>query len=42
MTAALKYLNQMTETIFASQMQRAAGKIAARQHIFPAASSGKK
>jgi hypothetical protein len=31
MTAALKYLSQMTDAIFASQMQRAAVRICARQ-----------
>jgi hypothetical protein len=34
MTAAIKYLSEMTETIFASQMRRAAVKIAAREHMF--------
>ncbi len=34
MTAALRFLSQMTDAIFAVQMQRAAVKIAARQHIF--------
>ena len=35
MTAALKYLSRMTDAIFASQMQRAAVKISARQQVFP-------
>jgi hypothetical protein len=34
MTAALKFLSQMTDTIFEAQMQRAARKICARRHIF--------
>jgi hypothetical protein len=34
MTAALKYLSRMTEEIFASQMQRAACKITAREQMF--------
>jgi hypothetical protein len=34
MTAALKFLSQMTDAIFASQMQRAAVRITARQHTF--------
>jgi hypothetical protein len=34
MTAALKYLSRMTDEIFETQMQRAARKISARQHIF--------
>jgi hypothetical protein len=34
MTAALKYLSQMTDAIFASQMERAAVRICERQHIF--------
>ena len=35
MTAALKYLSQMTNAIFESQMQRAARKITAHQQLFP-------
>jgi hypothetical protein len=34
MTAALKYLNEITDAIFACQMQRAAVRIAARQKAF--------
>ncbi len=34
MTAALKYLSQMTDQIFETQMQRAAVKICTRQQIF--------
>jgi hypothetical protein len=34
MTAALKYLSRMTEELFASQMQRAACRIATREQIF--------
>ena len=34
MTAALKYLSQMTDAIFASQMERAAVRICERQHVF--------
>jgi|HubBroStandDraft_4_1064222.scaffolds.fasta_scaffold237004_2 hypothetical protein len=34
MAAALKYLSQMTDAIFASQMERAAIRICERQHIF--------
>ncbi len=34
MTAALKFLTGMAELLFASQMQRTAIKINARQHIF--------
>jgi hypothetical protein len=34
MTTALKFLSQMTDTIFASRMQRAAVKISARQRMF--------
>ncbi len=34
MTAALKFLSQMTDAIFAVQMQRASVKIAARRHMF--------
>jgi hypothetical protein len=34
MTAALKYLSQMTNAIFETQMQRAAQKISDRQHYF--------
>jgi hypothetical protein len=34
MTAALKFLSQITDANFASQMQRAAVRIAARQHMF--------
>jgi hypothetical protein len=34
MTAALKYLSRMTDQIFETQMQRAACKISARQHVF--------
>lgn len=32
--AALKYLHEMTDTIFACQMQRAAMRIATRQKVF--------
>jgi hypothetical protein len=34
MTTALKYLSQMTDSIFASQMERAALRICARQQMF--------
>ena len=34
MTAALKYLSQVTNEIFEAQMQRAARKITARQQVF--------
>jgi len=34
MTAALDYLQQITDAIFAAQMQRAAVRIAARQNAF--------
>lgn len=34
MTAALNFLSQMTNQIFEAQMNRAAQKITARQHIF--------
>jgi len=34
MTAALNYLYQMTAAIFATQMERAAVRIAARQRVF--------
>jgi hypothetical protein len=34
MTTALNYLSRMTNQIFEAQMQRAAQKITARQHIF--------
>ncbi|HEX4407302.1 MAG TPA: hypothetical protein VH206_00890 [Xanthobacteraceae bacterium] len=34
MSAALKYLSQAAEQIFASQMQHAAQKICERQHLF--------
>ena len=34
MTTALKVLSQITDAIFASRMQRAAVKIAARQRMF--------
>jgi hypothetical protein len=34
MTAALKLISRMTDEIFDTQMQRAAQKIAERQHIF--------
>jgi hypothetical protein len=34
MTAALKYLSQVTDQIFEMQMQRAAQKICKRQHAF--------
>jgi hypothetical protein len=34
MTAALKFISRMTDEIFETQMQRAARKITARQHIF--------
>ena len=33
MTAALKYLSEMTDPIFASRMQRAAVKISARERV---------
>jgi hypothetical protein len=36
MTAALKYLHDMTDTFFACQMQRAAVRIASRQKVFGA------
>jgi hypothetical protein len=35
MTAALRYLSQMTNEIFESKMRRAALKISARQQLFP-------
>ena len=34
MTAALNYLTRITDELFASQMQRAAQKITAREQIF--------
>jgi hypothetical protein len=34
MTAALKYLSQVTDQIFTTQMQRAAQKICERQQVF--------
>jgi hypothetical protein len=34
MTATLKFLSRMTDQIFETQMQRAAQKISARQHVF--------
>jgi hypothetical protein len=34
MTATLKFLHRFAETVFASQMQRAAVKISARQQVF--------
>jgi len=34
MTAALKYLSQMADQIFETQMQRAAHKICKRQNAF--------
>ena len=34
MSAALKYLSEFTEQVFASQMQRAAQKISERQNLF--------
>jgi len=34
MTAALKYLSQIANEIFESQMRRAALRISARQHCF--------
>jgi hypothetical protein len=34
MTAALRYLSQMTNEIFESQMQHVAGKIVRRQQLF--------
>jgi hypothetical protein len=34
MTAALKFLSEMTDSIFASRMQRAAVKIRARERVF--------
>jgi hypothetical protein len=34
MTATLKFLHQFAEAVFTSQMQRAAVKISARQHVF--------
>jgi hypothetical protein len=34
MAAALKYLSQMTDAIFESQMQYAAQKICVRQQLF--------
>jgi hypothetical protein len=33
MTAALKFLSQMTDLIFASRMERAAVKISARERV---------
>ena len=33
MTAALKFLSEMTDSIFASRMQRAAVKIRARERV---------
>ncbi len=34
MAAALKFLSQITDAIFASRMQRAAVKISARERVF--------
>ena len=34
MTTALRYLSEMTDAVFASQMRRAAAKICARQRVF--------
>ncbi len=34
MTTALKFLSRMADVIFESQMQRAAVRISARQHVF--------
>ena len=34
MTAALKFLSQMTDLIFELRMQRAAVKISARERVF--------
>jgi hypothetical protein len=34
MTAALNYLSRLTDTIFESQMQRAAQRICVRQQVF--------
>ncbi len=34
MSSALKYLSRMADAIFESQMQRAAVRITARQHVF--------
>ena len=36
MTATLRYLSEMTDAIFARQMQRASRKIAARDRMFRA------
>jgi hypothetical protein len=35
MTAALKYISQMTQKAFELRMRRAALRITARQHFFP-------
>jgi hypothetical protein len=35
MTAALKFLGQLTDQLFETQMQRAARKISARAQFFP-------
>jgi hypothetical protein len=35
MSAALKFLSQMTNDIFANSMQRAAQRICAHQQLFP-------
>jgi hypothetical protein len=35
MTAALKFLSQITNDFFDRQMNRAANRISARQHFFP-------
>jgi hypothetical protein len=35
MTAALKFISQITNTLFERQMSRAANRICARQHFFP-------
>jgi hypothetical protein len=34
MTAALRFLSEITNSIFASRMQRAAVKISARERVF--------
>jgi hypothetical protein len=36
MTAAFKFLGQMTDVIFESHMQRAANKICRQRHVFSA------
>lgn len=35
MTATLRYIGRMTNTLFELQMRRAARQIVARQHFFP-------